>query len=89
MLPTVHCVLPGGHAFLDGALLGLSPVSFRLVGWAPCRPRCCAYLSYPPLPPADEFHLGTLQALLGALPQLQPGVRVHSVLSLLMDRLAK
>lgn len=37
----------------------------------------------------DEFHLGTLQALLGALPQLQPGVRVHTVLSLLMDRLAK
>jgi DNA-binding GntR family transcriptional regulator len=31
----------------------------------------------------------TLQLLLGALPQLQPGVRVHSVLSLLMDRLAK
>ena len=39
--------------------------------------------------PADEVHLGTLQLLLGALPQLQPGVRVHSVLSLLMDRLAK
>ena len=43
----------------------------------------------PCYPPADEFHLGTLQALLGALPQLQPGVRVHTVLSLLMDRLAK
>ncbi|KAL4440093.1 hypothetical protein ABPG75_003094 [Micractinium tetrahymenae] len=36
----------------------------------------------------DEFHLGTLQSLLGTLPQLQPGVRVHTVLSLLMDRLA-
>lgn len=43
---------------------------------------CCSHA-------ADEFHLGTLQALLGALPQLQPGVRVHTVLSLLMDRLAK
>ena len=44
----------------------------------------------PRLPaPADEFHLGTLQLLLSALPQLQPGVRVLSVLSLLMDRLAK
>jgi vacuolar protein sorting-associated protein 35 len=42
-----------------------------------------------PLSPTDEFHLGTLQSLLGALPQLQPGVRVHTVLSLLMDRLAK
>ncbi|EFN52770.1 hypothetical protein CHLNCDRAFT_54198 [Chlorella variabilis] len=36
----------------------------------------------------DEFHLGSLQSLLGAMPQLQPGVRVHIVLSLLMDRLA-
>ena len=42
-----------------------------------------------PRPHADDFHLGTLQSLLGALPQLQPGVRVHVVLSLLMDRLAK
>lgn len=39
--------------------------------------------------PSDEFHLGSLQSLLGAMPQLQPGVRVHIVLSLLMDRLAK
>lgn len=39
-------------------------------------------------PPADDFHLGTLQSLLGVLPQLQPGVRVHAVLALLMDRLA-
>ncbi|KAI7841140.1 hypothetical protein COHA_005110 [Chlorella ohadii] len=43
----------------------------------------CVIMVFP-----DEFHLGTLQALLGALPQLQPGVRVHTVLSLLMDRLA-
>lgn len=54
-------------------------------------PCCLPFLHpCPSLPaPADEFHLGTLQLLLGALPQLQPGVRVHSVLSLLMDRLAK
>ncbi|KAL4854485.1 Vacuolar protein sorting-associated protein 35B [Chlorella vulgaris] len=43
----------------------------------------CVIMVFP-----DEFHLGTLQSLLGALPQLQPGVRVHTVLSLLMDRLA-
>ncbi|PSC73631.1 vacuolar sorting-associated 35B-like [Micractinium conductrix] len=43
----------------------------------------CTIMVFP-----DEFHLGTLQQLLGALPALQPGVRVHSVLSLLMDRLA-
>ena len=47
---------------------------------APCAPHA---------PHADEFHLGTLQALLGALPQLQPGVRMHGVLGLLLDRLAK
>ncbi|EFJ43527.1 subunit of Retromer complex [Volvox carteri f. nagariensis] len=37
----------------------------------------------------DRFHLGTLETLLGALPQLQPGVKVHSVMAALMDRLAK
>ncbi|GLI69968.1 hypothetical protein VaNZ11_014715 [Volvox africanus] len=37
----------------------------------------------------DRFHLGTLEALLDALPQLQPGVKVHSVMAALMDRLAK
>ncbi|GFR39847.1 hypothetical protein Agub_g344, partial [Astrephomene gubernaculifera] len=37
----------------------------------------------------DRFHLGTLEALLGALPQLQPGVKVHSVMAALMDRLAR
>ena len=37
----------------------------------------------------DEFHLGTLDALLGTLPQLQPGVKVHVVLSSLLDRLAR
>mmetsp|Transcript_27157 Transcript_27157/g.69109 ORF Transcript_27157/g.69109 Transcript_27157/m.69109 type:complete len:847 (-) Transcript_27157:307-2847(-) len=37
----------------------------------------------------DAFHLGTLSALLDALPQLQPGVKVHAVLGSLMDRLAK
>eukprot|EP00198_Chlamydomonas_reinhardtii_P000706 XP_001690041.1 subunit of retromer complex [Chlamydomonas reinhardtii] len=45
----------------------------------------------------DRFHLGTLESLLGVLPQLQPGVkvrawlgpRVHSVMAALMDRLAR
>jgi vacuolar protein sorting-associated protein 35 len=37
----------------------------------------------------DAFHLGTLDALLGALPELQNGVKLHSVMSSLMDRLAK
>ena len=37
----------------------------------------------------DEFHLGTLDALLGTLPQLQPGVKVHVILSSLLDRLAR
>ncbi len=37
----------------------------------------------------DSFHLGTLDVLLGALPELQPGVKVHSVMASLMDRLAK
>ncbi|GIL81964.1 hypothetical protein Vretimale_1517 [Volvox reticuliferus] len=37
----------------------------------------------------DRFHLGTLETLLGVLPQLQPGVKIHSVMAALMDRLAK
>lgn len=37
----------------------------------------------------DAFHLGTLDALLGALPELQSGVRLHAVMASLMDRLAK
>ncbi|KAG2501801.1 hypothetical protein HYH03_000301 [Edaphochlamys debaryana] len=37
----------------------------------------------------DRFHLGTLEALLGVLPQLQPGVKIHSVMAALMDRLAR
>ena len=37
----------------------------------------------------DEFHLGTLEALLGALPELQPGVRVHAIMAALLDRLAR
>eukprot|EP00850_Spirogloea_muscicola_P001972 SM000007S20932 [mRNA] locus=s7:955553:962232:+ [translate_table: standard] len=37
----------------------------------------------------DDFHLRTLQTLLGACPQLQPGVDVKTVMSQLMDRLSK
>ena len=37
----------------------------------------------------DAFHLATLDALLGALPELQPGVRLHAVMASLMDRLAR
>lgn len=37
----------------------------------------------------DEFHLGTLDVLLGACPELQPGVKVHTILASLVDRLAK
>ncbi|KAL6753231.1 vacuolar protein sorting-associated protein 35 [Haematococcus lacustris] len=37
----------------------------------------------------DSFHLGTLDSLLGALPEMQPGVKVHSVMASLMDRLAR
>ncbi|XVF73925.1 hypothetical protein PTKIN_Ptkin13bG0020200 [Pterospermum kingtungense] len=36
----------------------------------------------------DEFHLQTLETLLGACPQLQPTVDVKTVLSRLMDRLS-
>ncbi|KAG1664616.1 hypothetical protein FOA52_004491 [Chlamydomonas sp. UWO 241] len=37
----------------------------------------------------DSFHLGTLDVLLGTLPELQPDVKVHAVMSSLMDRLAR
>lgn len=37
----------------------------------------------------DEFHLGNLEALLGACADLQPNVKVHSVMASLMDRLAR
>eukprot|EP00850_Spirogloea_muscicola_P002909 SM000011S19087 [mRNA] locus=s11:783175:828718:+ [translate_table: standard] len=37
----------------------------------------------------DDFHLRTLQTLLGACPQLQPGVDIKTVMSQLMDRLSK
>jgi len=37
----------------------------------------------------DECHLRTLPALLAALPELQPGVRVHLILGSLLDRLAR
>lgn len=37
----------------------------------------------------DDFHLSTLDALLGSLPQLQPGVKVYVVLSSLLDRLER
>ncbi|KAJ4823695.1 Vacuolar protein sorting-associated protein 35B [Turnera subulata] len=36
----------------------------------------------------DEYHLQTLETLLGACPQLQPGVDIKTVLSQLMDRLS-
>ncbi|XP_028055371.1 vacuolar protein sorting-associated protein 35B-like isoform X5 [Camellia sinensis] len=36
----------------------------------------------------DEYHLQTLEALLGACPQLQPAVDVKTVLSRLMERLS-
>jgi len=38
---------------------------------------------------SDEFHLGTLEALLGAVPQLQPGVRLAALMASLMERLAR
>lgn len=44
----------------------------------------CIIQGYP-----DDFHLGTLDALLGTLPHLQPGVKVHVVLSSLLDRLSR
>jgi vacuolar protein sorting-associated protein 35 len=36
----------------------------------------------------DNFHVGTLEALLGALPQLEPGVKLASVMGSLLERLA-
>ncbi|KAG5542989.1 hypothetical protein RHGRI_015918 [Rhododendron griersonianum] len=36
----------------------------------------------------DEYHLQTLETLLGACPQLQPTVDIKTVLSLLMERLS-
>ncbi|KAL9330440.1 hypothetical protein ACSQ67_000050 [Phaseolus vulgaris] len=36
----------------------------------------------------DEYHLQTLETLLGACPQLQPSVDIKTVLSQLMDRLS-
>ncbi|CAI9116960.1 OLC1v1018259C1 [Oldenlandia corymbosa var. corymbosa] len=36
----------------------------------------------------DEYHLQTLETLLGAFPQLQPAVDIRMVLSQLMDRLS-
>ena len=36
----------------------------------------------------DEFHVGTLESLLEVLPQLQPGVKLASVMGSLMERLA-
>eukprot|EP00882_Tetradesmus_deserticola_P010497 GHRQ01011088.1.p1 GENE.GHRQ01011088.1~~GHRQ01011088.1.p1 ORF type:complete len:692 (+),score=352.67 GHRQ01011088.1:265-2340(+) len=37
----------------------------------------------------DAFHLASLDALLGALPELQSGVKLHAVMASLMDRLAR
>ena len=37
----------------------------------------------------DDFHLGTLPSLLSAVGKLQPGVKIHTVLSSLLDRLAR
>ncbi|CAD7699400.1 unnamed protein product, partial [Ostreobium quekettii] len=37
----------------------------------------------------DEFHLGTLDDLLGTLPRLKEGVKVHLIMAGLMDRLAQ
>ena len=37
----------------------------------------------------DAFYLGTLDAMLRALAELQDGLKLHSVMSSLMDRLAK
>lgn len=44
----------------------------------------CLIMGFP-----DEFHLATLDQLLGALPALQPGVKVHAVMGSLMERLAR
>lgn len=36
----------------------------------------------------DDFHVGTLDVLLGALPQLQPGIKLATVMGSLLERLA-
>lgn len=43
----------------------------------------CTIAAFP-----DDFHLGTLDVLLGTLPQLQPGVKLAGIMSSLLDRLA-
>ena len=37
----------------------------------------------------DEFHVSTLDVLLGALPELQGSVKVHVILGSMLDRLAR
>lgn len=37
----------------------------------------------------DEFHVNTLDVLLGALPELQGTVKVHMILASMLDRLAR
>ena len=37
----------------------------------------------------DEFHVSTLDVLLGALPELQGSVKVHVILASMLDRLAR
>lgn len=37
----------------------------------------------------DAYHVRTLQPLLAACVQLEPGVEVHALMALLMDRLAE
>jgi hypothetical protein len=37
----------------------------------------------------DEYHVGALETLLGALPSLQPGVKLASVMGSLLERLAR
>ena len=37
----------------------------------------------------DEFHVSTLDVLLGALPELQGSVKVHVILGSILDRLAR
>lgn len=37
----------------------------------------------------DDFHVGTLDVLLAALPELQGSVKVHIILASMLDRLAR
>lgn len=37
----------------------------------------------------DEFHLRTLSTLMGAIPSLQPGIRLHAVIGGLLTRLGE